>query len=83
MENLVKKIAEGLDTEEEEKQTLAGVDDSLNSFKEARVRLRRMISNSIIKIEVLANGGAWIMSCLLYTSPSPRDAPLSRMPSSA
>ena len=62
MENLVKKIAEGLDTEEEEKQTLAGVDDSLNSFKEARVRLRRMISNSIIKIEVLANGGAWIMS---------------------
>ena len=33
MENLVKKIAEGLDTEEEEKQTLAGVDDSLNSFK--------------------------------------------------
>ena len=62
MENLVKKIAEGLDTEEEEKQTLAGVDDSLNSFKEARVSLRRMISNSIIKIEVLANGGAWIMS---------------------
>ena len=62
MENLVKKIAEGLDTEEEEKQTLAGVDDSLNSFKEARVRLRRIISNSIIKIEVLANGGAWIMS---------------------
>ena len=62
MENLVKKIAEGLDTEEEEKQTLAGVDDSLNSFKEARVRLRKIISNSIIKIEVLANGGAWIMS---------------------
>ena len=50
LENLVKKIAEGLDTEEEEKQTLAGVDDSLNSFKEARVRLRRIISNSIIKI---------------------------------
>ena len=50
MENLVKKIAEGLDTEEEDKRTLAGVDDSLNSFKEARVRLRRIISNSIIKI---------------------------------
>ena len=46
MENLVKKIAEGLDTEEEEKQALAGVDDSLNSFKVARVSLRRMISNS-------------------------------------
>ena len=25
----------------------------------------------------------WLMSCLLYTSPSPRDATLSRMPSSA
>ena len=28
-------------------------------------------------------GGGEIMSCLLYTSPSPRDATLSRMPSSA
>ena len=46
MENLVKKIAEGLDTEEEEKQTLAGVDDYLNNFKEARVSLRKIISNS-------------------------------------
>ena len=26
---------------------------------------------------------AWCLSCLLYTSPSPRDATLSRMPSSA
>ena len=40
-----------------------------------------------------ANASIWIAtktldsgltySCLLYTSPSPRDAPLSRMPSSA
>ena len=27
--------------------------------------------------------GQWSISCLLYTSPSPRDATLSRMPSSA
>ena len=27
--------------------------------------------------------GGWCASCLLYTSPSPRDATLSRMPSSA
>ena len=27
--------------------------------------------------------GAWSLSCLLYTSPSPRDGLLSRMPSSA
>ena len=26
---------------------------------------------------------AWVMDCLLYTSPSPRDGLLSRMPSSA
>ena len=26
---------------------------------------------------------AWVKTCLLYTSPSPRDATLSRMPSSA
>ena len=29
------------------------------------------------------NGGSGFISCLLYTSPSPRDATLSRMPSSA
>ena len=28
-------------------------------------------------------GGLGIITCLLYTSPSPRDATLSRMPSSA
>ena len=27
--------------------------------------------------------GTWVRACLLYTSPSPRDATLSRMPSSA
>ena len=29
------------------------------------------------------NYNAWIFTCLLYTSPSPRDRLLSRMPSSA
>ena len=28
-------------------------------------------------------GKKWVNICLLYTSPSPRDIPLSRMPSSA
>ena len=31
---------------------------------------------------VLLNSGPWV-NCLLYTSPSPRDGLLSRMPSSA
>ena len=34
-----------------------------------------------VKWTNFSNGGA--MTCLLYTSPSPRDATLSRMPSSA
>ena len=33
--------------------------------------------------EVVVRAIGWIGSCLLYTSPSPRDATLSRMPSSA
>ena len=32
---------------------------------------------------VTEGGLAWYVSCLLYTSPSPRDGLLSRMPSSA
>ena len=28
-------------------------------------------------------GPIWVVNCLLYTSPSPRDRSLSRMPSSA
>ena len=34
---------------------------------------------------VLLNSGPWVnaQTCLLYTSPSPRDGLLSRMPSSA
>ena len=34
-------------------------------------------------LNVLINGGDQPLICLLYTSPSPRDATLSRMPSSA
>ena len=36
----------------------------------------------LIKIDLL-NGKGQLISCLLYTSPSPRDRFLSRMPSSA
>ena len=32
---------------------------------------------------LISMGTLWSASCLLYTSPSPRDATLSRMPSSA
>ena len=36
-----------------------------------------------IATEAVLDGDEWLINCLLYTSPSPRDATLSRMPSSA
>ena len=33
--------------------------------------------------DILVEAGADVLDCLLYTSPSPRDTLLSRMPSSA
>ena len=43
----------------------------------AEMKTRKFIEDKIGKLE----WGSW--DCLLYTSPSPRDATLSRMPSSA
>ena len=34
-------------------------------------------------VSMMCNEHAYVMGCLLYTSPSPRDRSLSRMPSSA
>ena len=42
--------------------------------------------SSDLKLELMVTGenaGTWGDNCLLYTSPSPRDAHESRMPSSA
>ena len=36
-----------------------------------------------VNIDVFISQAGLLLSCLLYTSPSPRDATLSRMPSSA
>ena len=43
---------------------------------------RRLLATSV---RISRNMAPWLheMACLLYTSPSPRDATLSRMPSSA
>ena len=40
-------------------------------------------TNGALHIEIHANGSLFEHACLLYTSPSPRDGLLSRMPSSA
>ena len=39
----------------------------------------RYVGNNFLRFD----NGEWFMNCLLYTSPSPRDGLLSRMPSSA
>ena len=52
-------------------------------FLEHLEELRWVIFKSLIAFIVGCIGVAVFMGCLLYTSPSPRDATLSRMPSSA
>ena len=42
-----------------------------------------ILTDTDMAISVSVKIGAPFLSCLLYTSPSPRDATLSRMPSSA
>ena len=46
----------------------------------AKLRTNSLMLNAIYDFD---DFGAWSPYCLLYTSPSPRDATLSRMPSSA
>ena len=38
---------------------------------------------TVVALGAATAGPAWVWSCLLYTSPSPRDLSTSRMPSSA
>ena len=52
---------------------------SRGDVKKFKVFVRDRSSGRVKKI----NFGSKTMSCLLYTSPSPRDGLLSRMPSSA
>ena len=48
------------------------------------IKLKQLNSNlNICVLEKASEIGAHILSCLLYTSPSPRDTDKSRMPSSA
>ena len=44
----------------------------------------KLSDNAALRIkEIMSNAKKDSLGCLLYTSPSPRDATLSRMPSSA
>ena len=54
----------------------------------AALRIKEIMSNAEkdsigVRVSVKSGGCAGMSYCLLYTSPSPRDGLLSRMPSSA
>ena len=60
------------------------------AVSEEENRTMLVLSNPVMATEVKAKGGLvgykvepWLKTCLLYTSPSPRDKRQSRMPSSA
>ena len=57
--------------------TLSGIDDEYAIIKLSSGETRKVRKDCKATIGVVSN------PCLLYTSPSPRDATLSRMPSSA
>ena len=75
----------------EQEEILAALDDSQKTKLVALVGKKfdpRSLGRVTFKAPELADGDQWLNSdalkiCLLYTSPSPRDATLSRMPSSA
>ena len=53
---------------------------------EGKGKITDLLSRSadvVVRYQGGVNAGHTIVVCLLYTSPSPRDATLSRMPSSA
>ena len=53
---------------------------ALKISDEAKVQMPMKTVASLIALVAI---GTWAFFCLLYTSPSPRDGLLSRMPSSA
>ena len=57
------------------------IDHGNSNFKDSRRRAERLSKLGIAYIDCGTSGGVY--GCLLYTSPSPRDGLLSRMPSSA
>ena len=67
------------------------LDDSFNTFQHVANCLLTIIPSMseqrawdlTIKVDKTGSAEVWRGNCLLYTSPSPRDLKLSRMPSSA
>ena len=92
MEEREKRIADGLEAAKKADDSLEeaqlAFDQEMNNAKaeaaeileKANSRASQIVNDATEKAEVEAEK---ILSCLLYTSPSPRDRQKSRMPSSA
>ena len=57
--------------------------EDLKKFKYIKRLLKRYQKSGELKSHLLLNHFICLYNCLLYTSPSPRDTEVSRMPSSA
>ena len=72
-------------TDDEINKPLIGVVTSQNDIIPGHINLDKIVE--AVKKGILLSGGTPLVfptiGCLLYTSPSPRDTKLSRMPSSA
>ena len=67
--------------QEEDKKKLTEIEEERLRNQEMGEKAVKIIADFTVKPLVLML--VWNMTCLLYTSPSPRDGLLSRMPSSA
>ena len=80
------KVAEIQQTLEQEEQRISLSDPvakmMLVAMAHQSCEIERKIDNSIARLSEYFSDQV-LQSCLLYTSPSPRDGKLSRMPSSA
>ena len=62
---------------------LRGSQLGVHSSSERVKIVAQMLTNHNLGVSMITGDFATVYNCLLYTSPSPRDATLSRMPSSA
>ena len=80
----VKALAANSDVEKLAAQAKKLLPEHVCIYREdKKAELEKLLSGTGIKISTGMEGLKEIASCLLYTSPSPRDSTSSRMPSSA
>ena len=75
----IKKVCRIISSYKKKKNNVVVISSAMSGVTNELVNKSKLISNNFDKAEY----DALLSTCLLYTSPSPRDGLLSRMPSSA